>query len=248
MELGKFNRLLHMIRDTCVSLVKAVKGLVVFSPQLEKVAEGCLTNKTPKPWMPPGGPSYPSLKPLVSYIDDFLLRWRFMGDWVRDGIPMMFWFSAYFFQQAFLTGVRQNFARGNKIAIDRCIWNFTVMKASFTPEEHPEKGAYIHGLFMDGARWDDEHMHVEDSFPKVLWCEMSPIWLKPTETEHDEHDYGKLYKCPVYKTSERKGVLSTSGHCSNFIMFIAIPHSCSGVHSERFWTKRGVALISQIDD
>jgi len=248
MELGKFNRLLVMLKDTLLNLVKATKGLVVFSPLLEKVAEGCLTNKTPGPWMPPGGPSYPSLKPMLSYIEDFLLRWRFMEDWVVNDIPKIFWFSAYFFQQAFLTGVRQNFARQNKIAIDRIIWNFRVMKADFKPTEQPELGSYINGLFMDGARWDDDNMCVEDSFPKVLWSSMSPMWLRPTDVSDNEMDYDKLYNCPVYKTSERKGVLSTSGHSSNFIMWIGIAHSGKPPHGERFWTKRGVALISQTDD
>eukprot|EP00931_Biecheleriopsis_adriatica_P052316 TRINITY_DN3041_c0_g1_i3.p1 TRINITY_DN3041_c0_g1~~TRINITY_DN3041_c0_g1_i3.p1 ORF type:complete len:5045 (+),score=1273.98 TRINITY_DN3041_c0_g1_i3:2025-15137(+) len=245
MELGKFNRLLNRIKSTCQNLVKAVKGLVVFSPELEAVADGCLTNKIPGPWM---GVSYPSLKPMQSYVDDFILRLKFMSNWIKDGIPYTFWFSAYFFQQAFLTGVLQNFARADKIAIDRCIWNFEVLKQAFQPEEYPTKGAYINGLFMAGARWDDDNMCVEDSFPKVLWSEMAPVWLKPVEKTADEHDYDKLYNAPIYKTSERKGVLSTSGHSSNFIMYLAIPHSCNGVHNEAFWTKRGVALISQTDD
>jgi len=245
MELGKFNRLLKVIKDTLINLGKAVKGLVVFSPDLEACGEGCLTNKVPEPWM---GVSYPSLKPLQSYVLDFLDRWKFMQTWVKDGIPYTFWFSAYFFQQAFLTGVLQNFARGGKIAIDRCTWNFKVMKADFEPAENPSVGAYINGLFMDGARWDDDNMYVEDSFPKVLWSSMSPIWLKPVEIDKDEHDYKMLYQCPIYKTSERKGVLSTSGHSSNFIMWMAIPHSGQGYHGEEFWTKRGVALVSQTDD
>merc|ERR1719321_313884 len=50
MELGKFNRLQGKIKGTCVDLQKAVKGLVVFSPDLEQVAEGALTNKIPDPW------------------------------------------------------------------------------------------------------------------------------------------------------------------------------------------------------
>jgi dynein heavy chain len=245
MELGKFMRLLNKLKDTCVNLQKAVKGLVVFSPELEAVANGCLTNKLPAPWM---GTSYPSLKPLLSYVDDFILRCKFMMDWVKTDIPFTFWFSAYFFQQAFLTGVLQNFARKDTIAIDRCIWNFRVCKMSFVPEEHPVPGAYMYGLFMDGARWDDENMCVEDSIPKVLWSTMCQIWLKPVEINNDEMIPSKLYQAPIYKTSERKGVLSTSGHSSNFIMWLGVPHSCKGLHGEKFWTKRGVALISQTDD
>jgi len=245
MELGKFCRLLKRLKSTCVDLGKAVKGLVVFSPDLEEVANGCLTNKIPGVWM---GVSYPSLKPLLSYIEDFLERWKFMQNWIKNDIPFMFWFSAFFFQQAFLTGVLQNYARKDKIAIDRIIWNFEVLKMSFNPTEHPERGAYSNGLFMDGARWDDDNMCVADSFPKVLWSTMAPFWLRPVEKDEDAHDYNKLYNCPIYKTSERKGVLSTSGHSSNFIMYLSIPHSCVPPHSERFWTKRGVALISQTDD
>jgi dynein heavy chain len=245
MEQGKFNRLLKSIRVTCVDLQKAVKGLVVFSPELEAVAEGCLTNKIPGPWMKS---SYPSLKPMGSYVDDFMMRWKFMASWCKDGNPCIYWFSAFFFQQAFLTGVLQNFARKDKIAIDRCTWNYEVLKANFDTEEHPDKGAYINGLFMDGARWDDDNMCVEDSFPKVLWSDMSPMWLKPVDIESDDIDPNKVYQAPIYKTSDRKGVLSTSGHSSNFIMYVAIAHSCKGLHSEKFWTKRGVALISQTDD
>jgi len=245
MELGKFNRLLGRIKDTCANLGKAVKGLVVFSPELEQVADGCLTNKIPDPWI---SVSYPSLKPMSSYIDDHLLRWKFMNGWVKDGIPLMFWFSAFFFQQAFLTGVLQNFARKDKIAIDRCTWNYECLKMSFNPEAEPERGAYINGLVMDGARWDDDEGCVADSFPKVLWSDMAPIWLKPIDMAEDKTDLNKVYQCPIYKCSDRKGVLSTSGHSSNFIMFVGIPHSCQGLHSEKFWTKRGVAFITQTDD
>mmetsp|Transcript_23863 Transcript_23863/g.43710 ORF Transcript_23863/g.43710 Transcript_23863/m.43710 type:complete len:2143 (+) Transcript_23863:3-6431(+) len=245
MELGKFNRLQSKLKDTCVNLGKAVKGLVVFSPELESVGEGCLTNQIPGPWM---GVSYPSLKPMLSYVEDFLLRWKFMQNWVKNDIPTMFWFSAYFFQQAFLTGVLQNFARRDKIAIDRCMWNYTVMKMAFVAADHPDKGAYVNGFFMDGARWDDDKMYIEDSFPKVLWCDMSSIWLKPVEIDQDETDPSAVYQCPIYKTSDRKGVLSTSGHSSNFIMWVSLPHSCTGLHCEEFWTKRGVALITQTDD
>ncbi|KAF4658988.1 hypothetical protein FOL47_007767, partial [Perkinsus chesapeaki] len=175
-ELLKCNKLLNKLRDTLVNLQKAVKGLVVFSPDLEEVAEGLLSNKVPSVW---AKVSYPSLKPLGSYVADFLQRLKFFDNWIKMDAPTVFWFSGFFFQQAFLTGVLQNFARKDKIAIDRCIWNMEVLKADNTRPDEPEKGCIIRGLFMDGARWDDDKMVIADSFPKVLFSEVPCIWLKP---------------------------------------------------------------------
>lgn len=245
MELGKFNRLNVRLKGTCGDLLKAVKGLVVFSPDLEDVANGALTNKIPDPWK---GVSYPSLKPFQSYVEDFILRCNFMQAWITGGTPLNFWFSTYFFQQAFLTGVLQNFARADKIAIDRCMWNYEVMKEDFVPTEKPPVGAYTYGLYMNGGRWDDDNMFIADSHPKVLWSEMSTVLMKPIELTFDKINLNTQYMCPVYKTSERKGVLSTSGHSSNYIMDISLDHSCTGHHSGRFWTKRGLALITMTDD
>jgi len=242
-ELLKFNKLLAKLRDTTSSLQKAVKGLVIFSPELEELASCCLTNTIPSSWK---GVSYPSLKPLMSYVGDFLLRMKFCDDWIKQGAPNVFWFSAYFFQQAFLTGVLQNYARAGKLAIDKLMWNFKVLKVANDNPEPPEKGAYINGLYVQGARWDDDEMVVADSFPKVLWSTMPVLWLTPNEIENDEHDYARMYGCPVYKCSDRQGVLSTSGHSSNFIMYMFL--ACAPQHNEDFWTKRGVAMISQTDD
>lgn len=147
-----------------------------------------------------------------------------------------------------MTGVFQNFARGASIAIDKLMWNFEVMKGSFEGNENPERGAYIRGLFMQGARWDDDSMTLADSYPKVLWSTVPLLWLIPEEKEKDRHDYPKMYANPVYKCSDRKGVLSTSGHSSNFIMWMYMPCNYAMGHNENFWTKRGVAMISQTDD
>lgn len=35
-------------------------------------------------------------------------------------------------------------------------------------EEKPEDGVYIHGLFMDGARWDRENQVIMDPYPQIM--------------------------------------------------------------------------------
>lgn len=58
----------------------------------------------------------------------------------------------------------------------------------------------------------------------------------------DENDY----KCPVYKTSVRAGVLSTTGQSTNYILAIDIP--CSENETPDHWTLRGTALLSMLND
>lgn len=178
-------------------------------------------------------------------MNDLLRRLDFLNQWIENGIPIAFWVSGFFFPQAFLTGALQNFARKYQKSIDTVSFETVVLKLKDETEvsAKPEDGCIIYGLFMEGARWNADKHTVDESRPKELFTQMVPVHLLPVQNRKVPHELtGGVYNIPIYKILTRAGVLSTTGHSTNFVTKLEIPSSTDPNH----WIRRGVALFTML--
>merc|ERR1712100_67196 len=206
-------------------------------------------NAVPSGWE---SKAYPSLKPLLAWNAELLERLEFISNWVADGKPGVFWISGFYFPQAFLTGTLQNFARKHQLPVDTISFDFKVRTETAADlfDKPPADGVYIRGLFLEGARWNMDKMSLDDSRPKQLYTEVPVLHMDPVE--HRQPTKGGVYRCPVYKELSRKGTLSTTGHSTNFVMWIELPSdredfvNNSGCSDQAVWVKAGVAAVCSL--
>jgi len=234
-EVFKYNRLIKVMKSQLPLFRKALKGFVVMSEELENLGNGLFTNAVPGGWASKG---YLSLMPLSSWVKDLLLRVKFMTLWIDGGVPKAIWISGFFFPQAYLTGALQNFARAHTIAIDKLAFGFTIRDDYKTDasdvEEKAPQGAYCYGVFLEGCRWDSNLHILAPSQPKILYVEFPVIHFVPIQ---DKKTPTGIYACPLYKVLSRKGTLSTTGHSTNFVLFLELPAR----ESQDVWIRAGVA-------
>lgn len=207
-------------------------GTASTTAELEEVMYSLNQQKVPRVW----GTTYPSQKPLGSWMRDLSDRILFFSTWVNDQLPMCWWLPAMTYPTGFLTAVLQVSARVNGVSIDTLSYETPVMLSSEKNSiaSHPRDGIYASGIFIEGATWNYPAGILEESRPMELLSVMPIIHFKPVEGKRKVAK--GFYSCPMYMYPVRSG----SRERPSYVVTVDLK---GGKFSSDYWTKRGVAML-----
>uniref|UniRef100_A0A8U8C9W7 Dynein axonemal heavy chain 17 n=1 Tax=Geospiza parvula TaxID=87175 RepID=A0A8U8C9W7_GEOPR len=199
-ECERMNALTAEMRRSLAELELGLKGELTMTSEMETLQNSLFFGTVPESWV---RRSYPSMASLGSWFADLLARSSELEAWTRDfSLPSTLWLGGFFNPQALLTAIMQSTARKNRWPLDRMALQCDVTKKSREDfASAPREGAYVHGLFMEGARWDAQAGTITEARLKELTPAMPVVFIRAIPD--DKQDARGLYPCPVYKTRQR---------------------------------------------
>lgn len=183
---------------------------------------------------------------LGGWFTGLLDRRQMLNGWLENGRQTMrsYWLTAFTNAQGFLTGMRQEVTRQHKKdqwALDDVISHTQISQRDLERiADPPEEGQHIHGLFMEGARWNRQEHRVDESEPKKLFVAMPVILVTATtakELKSSGVNYGPHgpFNTPLYKYPRRN---------DRYLIFRLL---LATEHHPNHWKLRGVCLLTQTD-
>ncbi|XP_019712197.1 dynein heavy chain 11, axonemal [Hippocampus comes] len=199
-ECERMNMLIGEIRRSLKELDMGLRGELAISPEMERMQTALFLDNVPDAWTKL---AYPSTYSLAIWYNDVLQRCKELDSWTQDlSLPTVVWLSGLFNPQSFLTAVMQSLARKNEWPLDKV--NLTVDVTKKFKEEFNQparEGAYVYGLYMEGARWDTQAGVITEARLKELTPAMPVISVRAVP--NDRQETRNIYECPLYKTKIR---------------------------------------------
>merc|ERR1711988_546766 len=152
--------------------------------------------------------------------------------------PKVMWLSGLHIPETYLAALVQQCCRAKKWALDRSSL-FTKTTKYATAEEVPKKpefGAYVTGLYLEGAGWDIQKSCLTRQKPKVLVEELPIIEIIPAEAAKIK--LTNQLTTPVYTTSDRRNAMGVG---------LVFECNLTTFEHESHWILQGVAVILNMD-
>ncbi|KAK3733203.1 hypothetical protein QZH41_019685, partial [Actinostola sp. cb2023] len=199
-ECERMNMLTSEMKISLKMLDLGLKGELTITSDMEDLSNALYLDDVPESWT---RRAYPSMAGLSAWFVDLLLRIKELESWTSDFcLPNVVWLSGFFNPQSFLTAIEQSMARKNEWPLDKMALQVDVTKKNKEDfNSPPREGAYVHGLFMEGSRWDIQTGMIADSKLKDLTPAMPVMFIRAIPV--DKQETKNVYECPLYKTRQR---------------------------------------------
>lgn len=117
-ETLKYNEIWKYISDSLLDLTRALKGEVSSTRELEEMQDYMARQKVPAKWI---RNSFNSKKPLSSFLQDLIERFKFFKSWIEDGEPTTMWISAFLCPQSLFAAIQWNCSRNLKVPLNEIV-------------------------------------------------------------------------------------------------------------------------------
>lgn len=241
-EIQRFQAVIARVRAMLTAMQQAIRGEIVMTSELLQAMADMFDARVPRSWLfTPGGDEFSWLLPTMGmWFASLLERDVQLRTWLNNGRPNTYWLAGFSNPQGFLTAMKQEVTRlhrGQSWALDDVEYYSEVseMDRSENVRSPPKEGVYVHGLFVEGARWDKHSSSVAESEPKKLYAAMPIVHVTAVSSNlmrEKRNAMGPSYDAPVYRyptRTERYRVFN-----------IALPTRHA---SSDHWILRGVAIL-----
>jgi len=247
-ELQRLQRIILIVRTNMKALVMAIDGTVVMTPDLLEDLNAVYDARVPKKWThDASGAEISWMMPnLGGWFTGLVDRHELLSTWLDGDRRVMksYWMTGFTNSQGFLTGMRQEVTRQHKKdqwALDDVITHTEILPIDVEKvKDVPDEGQNVHGLFIEGGRWNRHEGRLDESEPKKLFVGMPVIFVTAMTMKDRKNkglDYGPHgpYNSAVYKYPKRN---------DRYLVFrLDLKTEQHPFH----WKLRGVTLLCQTE-
>eukprot|EP00928_Gymnodinium_smaydae_P023766 TRINITY_DN1947_c0_g2_i1.p1 TRINITY_DN1947_c0_g2~~TRINITY_DN1947_c0_g2_i1.p1 ORF type:complete len:504 (+),score=117.93 TRINITY_DN1947_c0_g2_i1:219-1514(+) len=201
-ECEYMHNLVHEMVRGLRELQLGFRGELTMSEQMEDLANSLWMEKLPMWWIKLG---FPSTRPLRAWRVNLQERCVQLDDWVNDPlhIPKVVDISMLFNPQSFLTAIKQLCCQTQHLELDKLqVFTDVTKRRVDQVDGFSKDGAFVTGMYLEGARWDSAANTLEDSRPKEMFTQM-PVVNCRAGPQLDKVDKN-LYICPAYCVPTRR--------------------------------------------
>jgi len=207
-EIEKANAVLIEMDRALSELELGLAGSLNISDVMDAMIGNLSANSVPPLWLKMCAQIGPTgtynKKNLANWFLDLLLRVKQLKVWSDQAmqLPPSIWLPGMYNPMGYITACLQVTARAKNLPLDamRIHSEMTPMTMEQV-EAQPSDGTYVHGMFMEGARWDIAGNCVADSKPKELHPTVPVMHIIGVTLE--QMVTKGVYQCPVYSTTIR---------------------------------------------